>query len=207
VEDSLQPDDSAVDPDTLVFFSSPNKGLRFALDAFRGMRARLPTLRLLVANPGYHAAGQIDIEGVLNLGPQPRPRLHAQVRRALATFAPNWRIPETFGLVFAESLALGTPVLTHDCGAALEVIGDTRQVLPVPLAGRAYELFFGRFSPRWRRLPAALAARSGLFEAYLERIESWRRGERPRVRPDPRFQLSRVAQQWRALLGGDEEVA
>ena len=27
VEDSLVPDDSAVDPDTLVFFSSPNKGL------------------------------------------------------------------------------------------------------------------------------------------------------------------------------------
>ena len=202
VDDELAPDDSAVDPDTLIFFSSPNKGLGFALDAFRACRRQIPQLRLLVANPGYRAQGRIDIDGVKDLGALPRHRLHAQVRGALATFAPNIRIPETFGLVFAESLALGTPVLTHDCGAAMEVIGDPQQVLPVSSAVRAYEGMLGPFAPRWRRRPALAAARWGLFEPYVERLCAWRTGARPHVQADPRFHLSRVAARWRALLSG-----
>jgi glycosyltransferase involved in cell wall biosynthesis len=201
IDDSLAPDGSIVDPDTLVFFSSPNKGLKFALDAFRAMRARMPELRLLVANPGYRAQGSIDIDGVLDLGPLPQNRLHAHVRTALATFAPNWLIPETFGLVLAESLALGTPVLTHDSGAALEVVRDPRQVLPVPRAARLYEAMFSGLSPRWRRVPAYAAARLGLFDTYIERIRTWRSGDRPRVGPDSRFRLSRITAQWRSLLG------
>ena len=200
VDVTLPPGDAVIDPDNVVFFSSPNKGLKFALDVFRAMRARIPTLRLLVANPGYRTEGSIDIEGVQDLGAQPQHRLHAYVRNALATLAPNWRIPETFGLVFAESLALGTPVLTHDCGAALEVVGDPRQVLPFPWPARVYEAALGKFSPRWRRVPAIAGARLGLFDAYIERIRSWRSGERPRVGPDPRFQLTRVTEQWRTLL-------
>lgn len=200
VEDSLVPDDSAVDPDTLVFFSSPNKGLRFALDAFGAMRARMPALRLLVANPGYYSEPLVDVEGVRNLGSQPPQRLHVHVRGSLATFAPNWRIPETFGLVFAESLAVGTPVLTHDCGAALEVIGDPRQVLPVAPAARVYQALCGAMPTHWRRIPAVAAARLGLFDIYIDRVIAWRRGERPLVKPDPRFRLSHIAAQWRALL-------
>jgi glycosyltransferase involved in cell wall biosynthesis len=200
VDDSLAPDASPVDTNTLIFFSSPNKGLKFALDVFRALRANLPQMRLLVANPGYKTNLQIDIEGVVVLGVQPQPRLHAEVRGALCTFAPNFRIPETFGLVFAESLALGTPVLAYDCGAAREVIGDSRQVLPVPLACRIYESAFGLLSPGWRNAPAKAAARMGLFDACIERIAAWRTGERPRVGPDSRFALSRVADQWRILL-------
>jgi len=199
---TMAPGDSVIDPDTLVFFSSPNKGLKFALDAFRAMRARIPALRLRVANPGYRTEGSIDIEGVQYLGAQPPHRLHGYVRSALATFAPNWLIPETFGLVFAESLALGTPVLTHDCGAAHEVIGDPRQVLPIPWSARLYEAAFSGFSPRWRRVPALAGARLGLFDAYIERIRAWRTGQRPRVSADPRFELARVTEQWRSRLGG-----
>jgi len=198
---TLPPGDAVIDPDTIVYFSSPNKGLKLALDVFRAMRARIPALRLLVANPGYRTEGSIDIEGVQDLGAQPQHQLHAHVRGALATLAPNWRIPETFGLVFAESLALGTPVLTHDCGAALEVIGDPQQVLRFPWTGRVYEAVLGELSPRWRRVPAIAAARLGLFDVYIERIQSWRSGRRPHVSADPRFQLTRVTEQWRSLLG------
>jgi len=108
-------------------------------------------------------------------------------------------IPETFGLVFAESHALGTPVLTHDCGAALEVVGDPRQVLPLTPAYRLYEAAVGSLPPRWRRLPARLAASAGLFDAILTHPRLARR-ERPRTGPDPRFRLSTVTEQWRALL-------
>jgi glycosyltransferase involved in cell wall biosynthesis len=200
VDDALQPDDTPVDPDKMVFFSSPNKGLSFTLDAFRAMRRRMPGLRLLVGNPGYKNDRSSAIDGVTWLGPQPQARIHAEVRSALCTFCPNFVIPETFGLVFAESNALGTPVLTHDCGAASEVIGDPEQVLPVTRGQRAYERALRGMPPRLRAGPARLAAALGLFDAHVERIRAWRAGGRPRVGPDPRFRIATVAERWRTAL-------
>src|ERR1700686_2857631 len=199
-DDPLVPDGTPVDERKLIFFSSPNKGLNFTLDAFSALKQRMPDLRLVVGNPGYKAGCDARRAGVELLGPQPQARIHAEVRSALCTFFPNFVIPETFGLVFAESRALGTPVLTHDCGAALEIVADAQQVLPVTRAYRLYEAAVGGLSPRGRRLPARLAASAGLFDAYLERIRAWRGGERPRTGPDPRFRLSTVTEQWRALL-------
>ncbi len=198
--EALRPDGTAVDERQLVFFSSPNKGLAFALDAFGALRRALPDLRLIVGNPGYKADALAAIPGVEFLGPQPQAVMHGHVRRSLCTFHPNFRIPETFGLVFAESHALGTPVLTHDFGAAAEVVGDPRQLLPVRGAYRCYESLVGALPPRWRRMPARLAGGLGLFEAYVERIRAWRAGARPTVGPDPRFALNAVAAQWRELL-------
>jgi glycosyltransferase involved in cell wall biosynthesis len=200
VDDALAPDGTPVDERKLVFFSSPNKGLNFTLDAFGALRRHMPDLRLVVANPGYRADTASSGEGVELLGAQPQARVHAEVRSALCTFFPNFVIPETFGLVFAESHALGTPVLTHDCGAALEVVGDRAQVLPLTHAYRLYEALVGGLPPHWRRGPARLAAAAGLFDAYGERIRAWRDGARPVAAPDPRFRLSAVTAQWRALL-------
>jgi glycosyltransferase involved in cell wall biosynthesis len=200
IDDGLAPDGSPVDERKLVFFSSPNKGLRFTLDVFGELRRRMPDLRLVVGNPGYKIRKTTPMPGVEYLGPQPQHRIHQEVRTALCTFVPNFVLPETFGLVFAESNALGTPVLTHDCGAAAEVIGDPRQLLPVTFAHRAYEGILGKLSPRYRALPARLASRAGLFDRYVERIQAWRAGARPKTGPDPRYRLATVAKQWRALL-------
>jgi len=201
IDEGLAPDGSPVDPNKLVFFSSPNKGLKFTLDAFRELRRRIPELRLVVGNPGYKIRKSVLMDGVEYLGPQPQARMHAEVRTALCTFFPNFVIPETFGLVFAESNALGTPVLTCDCGSAAEVLGDRSQLLPVTLADRVYEKLLSHVSPGWRAGPAKVAASLGLFEAYAERIQAWRNGARPRVGPDPRFRLSVITAQWAALLG------
>ena len=200
IDDALAPDGSPIDDRKLVFLSSPNKGLKFTLDAFRALRRRMPDLNLVVGNPGYKEGALGGVEGVEFLGPQPQSRMHAEVRTALCTFFPNFVIPETFGLVFAESNALGTPVLTHDCGAAPEVIADSRQILPVSPAKRAYEGLLGGCSPRCRAVPARIAAGLGLFDDYLERIRAWRAGQRPVTGPDPRFRLSAVAQRWRNEL-------
>ncbi|MGO9850995.1 MAG: glycosyltransferase [Steroidobacteraceae bacterium] len=201
VDDTLVPDGTPVDPGKLVFFSSPNKGLKFALDAFRALRRRMPELRLCVGNPGYKSVTAAAVPGVEWLGSLPHARILAEARAALCTFSPNFVIPETFGLVFAESHAVGTPVLTQDCGAAREVLGDAAQLLPVSLAQRAYEAPLHRLEPRWRAVPARLADALGLFDPYIERLMRWRAGERPRVGPDPRFRLSVVALEWRQLLG------
>ena len=200
VEDALRPDGTPVDERKLVFLSSPNKGLKFTLDAFSAIRRALPDMRLVVGNPGYRHGDETRLDGVEYLGPQPQERIHAEVRTALCTFFPNFVIPETFGLVLAESKALGTPVLTHDCGAALEVLGDPEQVLPVTPAKRIYEGLLGGCPTRWRRGPARMAARLGLFDAYVERIRAWRTGARPVTGPDARFSLSTVAARWREAL-------
>jgi glycosyltransferase involved in cell wall biosynthesis len=200
VDDALAPDGTAFDDRKLVFFSSPNKGLAFALDAFRALRRRIPELTLAVGNPAYKSGQLATADGVVNLGALPQARIHAEVRSALCTFAPNFVLPETFGLVFAESKALGTPVLAHDCGAAAEVLADPRQLLPVRPACRAYERLVHPLPLPWRRAPSLLADRLGLFDQYIERIQAWRAGERPRVGPDARFALAVVAQRWRELL-------
>lgn len=202
VDDALLPGTQPPDLDKLVFFSSPNKGLYFALDAFAALRRAMPGLRLVVANPGYKAGRSAAQPGVQFLGALPQARVHAEVRGALCTFCPNFLVPETFGLVFAESHALGTPVLTVDCGAALEVLGDPAQVLPLRRAWRLYEALMNPLPPAARRAPARLAAAAGLFDEFIERVRAWRAGARPLARPDPRFHLASVSAQWRALIGG-----
>jgi glycosyltransferase involved in cell wall biosynthesis len=202
VDDGLQPDGSPIDERKLVFLSSPNKGLKFTLDAFRAIRRAMPDMRLVVGNPGYKAGDAARLDGVEHLGPQPQQRIHAEVRTALCTFFPNFVIPETFGLVFAESQALGTPVITHDCGAAREILGDPAQVLPVTAAKRVYEALLSGCSSGWRRWPAGMAAGFGLFDIYVEHVRAWRAGARPVVRPDPRFRLAAVRQRWQEVLSG-----
>jgi glycosyltransferase involved in cell wall biosynthesis len=200
VDDALAPDATPLDERKLVFFSSPNKGLAFTLDAFGALRSRMPDLRLIVGNPGYKADRRAARPGVEFLGAQPQARIHAEVRGALCTFCPNFLIPETFGLVFAESHALGTPVLTHDCGAAAEIVGDRQQLLPVTAGCRLYEAAVGWLPIAWRRGPARLADAAGLFDVYAERIRAWRSGSRPQAAPDTRFRLSVIRQQWARLL-------
>jgi glycosyltransferase involved in cell wall biosynthesis len=201
VADDLVPDGSGFDERKLVFFSSPNKGLAFTLDAFRALRRRMPDLRLQVGNPGYKIRKSATIEGVEYLGPQPQERIHKEVRTALCTFFPNFVLPETFGLVFAESKAVGTPILTCDAGAAAEIVADPQQVLPVTFGQRTYETTFHSLSPSWRNGPARLADSLGLFDAYVDRIRAWRAGGRPAAGPDPRFHLRVVANRWREMLG------
>ena len=200
LDESLAPDGTPVDSSKLIYFSSPNKGLAFAIDAFRALRSAIPGMRLVVGNPGYKVAHCPQLNGLEYLGPQPQWRIHSEVRSALCTFHPNFMIPETFGLVYAESKALGTPVLTHDFGAAAEIVDDPRQLLPVTLSHKAYEGFARALRPRWRALPAMVAKRLGLFDACIEHISHWRQGGRPIVGPDPRFRLTAVADQWRDLL-------
>ncbi len=203
IDDSLVPDATPVDRNKLVFFSAPNRGLLYALDAFRELRRRIPGLRLVIGNPGYKLRKIGRLDGVTDLGPQPQWRIHAEVRSALCTFFPNFVMPETFGLVFAESMAMGTPMLTHDVGAAAEVIGDCEQVLATTAPQRAYERAMRAVPVRLRGGPSRVAASLGMFDDYCDRIRVWHDGDRPRTVPDARFRLSSVTARWRALFASE----
>jgi glycosyltransferase involved in cell wall biosynthesis len=202
IDETLGPDGSPVDPNRLGFFSAPAKGLRFALDAFGWLRRELPDLELDVAHPAYQSPAVRPLPGVRWLGSLPHHEMVAHLRRALCVFTPNFVVPETFGLVFAEAQAVGTPVLTHAVGAAAEVIGDPTQTVPVAPGQRIYEQLSRVIPVRSRAAAARLAGRLGIFDPYRERIRTWQQGGRPDPVANPRFRIASVAAEWRKLFAG-----
>ena len=129
VPDDLTSRPGSVDVNKLVFCSAPRKGLGQTLQLFKAAKERIPALRLLLANPGYQSLDALGIDsellltdGVEILGALPRHQLLEHIRSALCVFMPQSVYPETFGLVFAEAHAVGTPVLACDLGAAPELL-------------------------------------------------------------------------------------
>jgi len=170
VMDDLVPDATSWDNDKLVYFSRPDRRFDQVLTAFAFVRKRLPSLRLVVGNPGYMERAMPEVENVEILGALPHGEIIRHVRTSLCAFYPNTVVPEAFGLVFAESNAIGTPVLTHCMGAAPEILSDEQFV----------------------------DARD--LEQVAERIIDWHNGGRANVRLDPKFRLSAVLKEWEALL-------
>ena len=188
-----------VDADQLIYFSAATKGLDFALFVFRALRRRWPKLRLLVANPGYAAMASRQVDGVIDLGALPQREVHAHVAASLCAFCPNFEVAETFGLVLAESNALGTPVLAHDYGAAAEVLVDRRQIVELPgLASFAHRA--SRRAGFGHGLMASLVHGVGGFTPFIDRLDDWRTGGRPLVEARPQFSITKVAEHWRALI-------
>ncbi|MDP0490220.1 MAG: glycosyltransferase family 4 protein [Verrucomicrobiota bacterium JB023] len=166
------------DPDKLVFFSSPHKGLEDVLANFAHVRRAFPSMRLVTADPGYWKGPRATgTEGVVSLGALKPDEVHREVADALCVFYPQTWFAETFGLVFAEANALGTPVLAHNLGAAGQVL---------PLGG-----------------PDQLCDCSDPA-SIVERIRSWREGSRPRVSLNPAFTIEQVTWDWINLLAAGE---
>lgn len=111
------------DPNSLVHFSSPHKGLQQVLENFAHLRRHFPEIQLSVANPGYLAGAHLEgIEGVIDIGSLSHDEVLRHVGEAFCVFCAQSQFAETFGLVFAEANALRTPVIAHPIGAAPEVL-------------------------------------------------------------------------------------
>lgn len=170
VDDDLRPDQTPVDPTKLVFFSSPHKGLAHTLKMF----ACLKGYTLYIANPGYIEDYDVTKESkVVNLGPLSHRDIVNHVRTALCVFYMNYVFPETFGIVFAEANAVGTPVLTSNIGAAKEILWHPTETIDVQNV-----------------------------RAVMERLQSWQQGNRPKVKVRPEFRLKVVVEAWRRLFNG-----
>ena len=163
------------DPDKLVFFSSPHKGIDEVLSCFTLAREQRPSLRLYLADPGYKERPSESVEGVIQLGALAPASIIQHVAEAFCVFYPQTRFEETFGCVFSEANAVGTPVLAHPIGAAPEVLSHPD------------ELVDARDPPR-----------------VVDRLMSWYRSGPPRVGPKPEFALPNVLAQWERLLAGNE---
>lgn len=172
IDNNLQPNDTPVDRDKLVYISSPHKGLEQVLNAFKALRAARPQCKLFIANPGYLPLQLAQVpEGVEVLGSLSHHEVLQHVREAFCVFYPQNQFPETFGLVFAEANAVGTPVLTHPIGAATEVLENTRQLVNA----------------------------SNIFEV-IDRMLEWYQEGRPVVSGKEQFRTSAVLNRWESIL-------
>lgn len=171
IADDLTPDDTPVEKNKLVFFSSPHKSLDYTLRLFANLRNFNSDFRLYVANPGYLDSPELKNEGVIVVGSLPQREALKHVRSSLCVFYPAVTWWETFGLVYAEANAVGTPVLGHPNGAAAEVLSHPYETLDC-------------------RNP----------KAVIDRVMSWYNGDRPRVRANEKFRLKNVLKQWMKLF-------
>jgi hypothetical protein len=180
IDDDLQPDDTPVCPDKLVFMSSPHKGLLQTLDVFARFQSRdeLRDMTLYVANPGYLPT--LDTSrwaNVVNLGPLVQRDLMRHVRESVCAFHYNLVYPETFGLAHAECHAVGTPFLSSALGANVELMEHPDECMDL------------------RDVPGV-----------LDRVALWKRGNRPHVRGRAALRTSAVVAQWLDLLAEQGEL-
>lgn len=172
IADDLLPDETPVDPNKLVFFSSPHKGLEHGLHLFSRISHTWNDYRLFVGNPGYLPSPALFGDKVVNLGPLTHSEIIKHVRSAFAVFHPNLVFPETFGLVHAEANAVGTPVIAHRLGATPEVLDR----------------------------PAEQLTDCRSEKAVIDRIDFYRRNGRPKVQGKDAFRLSNILKEWERLL-------
>jgi glycosyltransferase involved in cell wall biosynthesis len=169
-EDCVQPAGGiARDRHKLISLSSPHKGLDQIVEAFRSAHAADPRLKLYVADPGYKNSdsAMLDAPGIVRLGSLPQRALMEHVKDALCVFYPQRKKPETFGLVYAEANAVGTPVLAHDFGAAREILVPQNRPIDASDPGQ-----------------------------ILATLTRWVAEGGPVVGPNPSFALERVVRNW-----------
>jgi len=110
----------------------PRKGLDVLLEALR----ELPDLPLLcVGQPGW---GGVEVTGARALGRVPDADLAVLLDRATALVVPSRA--EGFGLPLLEAMAAGTPVITSDAPALVEVGGGAARVSALEPAALAEAL-------------------------------------------------------------------
>lgn len=177
IADDLAPDNTPVDANKLLFLSSPSRGLSQVLSLFEKLRSIKPSLKLYLAEPGYrireddaayHTAHEKS--GVELLGPLSHSDVIKQMRSAFCVFFPQTVLPETFGLIYAEANAVGTPVLAHDFGSAREVLNNNAQ-----LVNGANE--------------------KNVIDTFIK----WQDGKRPSVTGKTEHHLSHITAQWKIL--------
>lgn len=141
----FSPDGARKAGDLVFLFSGATihrKGFDLLLEAFGRVRAAHPAVRLRLIGPRGDAVQLLDrpgAEGIDVLGPMPQARLAAELRRADVLVLPSRN--DSYGMVVAEALASGTPVLVSGMVGAKDLVseGKTGWIVPVGDAGALAE--------------------------------------------------------------------
>ncbi len=167
-----QQQNSKRDTNKLLYFSSPNKGLKQVLHCFAKISQNINTLHLYIANPGYKQENNLhNAKNISILGSLPHAKMMQHVANSLCVFYPQDTFAETFGLIYAEANAYGTPVLAHDIGAAKEILHPNNPLID--------------------------AHNQHLIEKV---ITSWQK-QAPAISYNPQFSAPAITKQWCSLFG------
>lgn len=132
----------AVGGDDLVFLGRfhPEKGPHLAIEVARRAGRRLIMAGIMQDQAYWDTAiaPQIDGEQIRYIGPVGPPE-RAELLRSAAAVLHLVTQPERFGLVMAEALACGTPVIGMDLGSVREVITSGRTGFVVASVDQAVE--------------------------------------------------------------------
>ena len=79
-------------------------------------------MELVYANPGYLPSKDFNSPDVINLGELSHSKVLEEMSKCEVLFQTQRVFAESFGIVLAEANAMGTPVLSHNFGAASEVL-------------------------------------------------------------------------------------
>ena len=119
----------------------PRKGIPTLVEAFSGLRHRLPGTSLVLAGPtfeelqalvrGFGLAGPEMFRGIEALGRVAQEVKVEEMRRAEVLCAPSLG-GESFGIVLTEALAAGLPVVASDIPGYRAVLADGSAGLLVP---------------------------------------------------------------------------
>jgi len=169
IDDRLEKNDTVWRPQQMILASSPDRGLNLNLETFEKINQIFPEYELLIATYAKWNDHELP-SNVRFLGSLPQHELFKKIRESFCVLYTQYHAMESFGLIYAESNAVGTPVLAHDFGAAREVLSDSTQLVD----GRN-------------------------INSIIEKIKEWRKN-RPVVQAKPEFRLSHVKQEWIKLL-------
>lgn len=176
----FSPDGAAAPhPDFTFLFSGATihrKGFDLLLTAFDRVREEAP-VRLRIAGSRGDAAHLLDArgaDGIDVLGAISQPDLAAELRRADVLVLPSRN--DSYGMVVAEALASGTPVLVSEMVGSKDLVteGKTGWVVPVEdfnaLAERMLWCVRHRDEVRALRPDCRKAAESATWAAYHKRF-------------------------------------
>ena len=164
-------------PETFVFLTvrrlDPRMGLPTLLEAFAGVRAKHPSAQLWIAGTGPQGDELRARSAALGIGDAahflgfvPDADLPDRYRAADCTVVPSLAL-EGFGLVTAESLACGTPVLGSDSGATPELLAPLgRQLLFPPGSGPALATRFAEVLANPALLPNRARCRAHAVQTF-----------------------------------------
>lgn len=162
------------------------KGFDLLLEAFDRARADAPAVRLRLVGPRGDSAHLLDrrgpegIAGIDVLGAMPQPALAAELRRADVLVLPSRN--DSYGMVVAEALASGVPVLVSEMVGAKDLVteGKTGWIVPVgDAAALARRMAWCAAHPdevRAMRADCRRAAESATWPAYHRRLVDLLRG-------------------------------
>ena len=130
-------------PGRILFLGrpEPRKGLSILLEAFMGLRDRLPGVTLALAGPTVselrgmvsrnHSSWAEVLEGITPLGRVSHEQKVEEMRQAEVLCAPSLG-GESFGIVLAEAMAAGVPIVASDIPGYRAVLDDGEAGVLVP---------------------------------------------------------------------------